>query len=426
MIGEKEAMAGQEESIRRLRPGSKKRRRGFGSSIIPAGPLVIWDETLRDGEQAPGVAFSADQKVELARMLDTLCVGVIDAGFPSVSVEERESVRRIRDSGLSAVVGATVRAKSQDVALAEAAGIRNLFMFAPTSDIHISTKFEGGRSKLAATILEAVRYSADRGLRVYFISEDSSRTDLGFLCDLIGEIHREGVRDVIITDTIGLLTPMDTREMIGAVKRLCPSDCSFGIHCHNDFGLATANTLAALEMGVTYATVTVNGIGERTGNASLEETVAALETIYGCCTGVDLGGLTELSRKVETFSGMPLSAHKAVVGFNAFRHESGIHVKAMLKNPRAYEILDPETVGATRALVLGKHSGRAAVRQCLEQEEIFVDEDRIAGIVQSVKGRVASPDLKRFIATLMTLYYTQHLGLSPKGLGRIVRGEEHP
>ena len=329
--------------------------------------VIIWDETMRDGEQAPGVVFSLQQKMELARLMDEAGVGIIDLGFPVVSVEEQETVRAIAGLGLKAETGVTLRAKKEDIDCALKLGIRRGFVFTPTSYLHIKVKFGIDPREHQKAVLETIKYAVDSGMDLCFISEDTTRSDPDYVIPMFNQVVELGVDKLMITDTVGVMVPATMRRFVANIIGRCPRGIRFGIHCHNDFGLATANTLAAVEAGVIMPTVTINGIGERAGNASFEETVMALELIYKIKTGIDLKKIMELSQRVEFFSGLPVPPNKAVVGYNAFRHESGIHVHAMLKELKTYETFPPELLGRQHEFVLGKHSGRSLLRTIREK-----------------------------------------------------------
>ena len=345
--------------------------------------VFIWDETLRDGEQSPGVALSVEEKVEIARLLDEIGVKVVDAGFPVVSESEREAIKAIVKDGLSADVGVTIRAKKEDIDSALSCDVKEVHMFLPTSDIHLEHKLRIKREEAIVRLIDAVDYAASHSLIIDFIAEDTSRTDMGFLKELLTPIVKK-IDKFMITDTVGVMTPDKMSILVEKVKEIIPG-MKLGVHCHNDFGLATANTIAAIEAGVRYPTVTVNGIGERAGNASFEEVVAASEFLLNKDTGIKTERLKGLSELVEEKTGMFVAANKPIVGFNAFRHESGIHVDGLLKNLETYEVLRPDSVGAEREFVLGKHSGRGLIVKMLSERAIELDDDRINEICEAVK-----------------------------------------
>jgi len=372
--------------------------------------VVIWDETLRDGEQAPGAAFSLQQKIQLAELLDEAGVGIIDLGFPVVSEEERQTVKTINRLGLNARTGVTLRAKKEDIDCALNCGIYRGFIFAPTSQLLIHTRFNMEGNTFKEQVLEVVKYALEMGMEVFFISEDTSRSDLEYIIPYFNELYQCGVDKIMITDTVGIMIPTTMKKLTAYIIENCHPGIKFGIHCHNDFGLATANTLAAIEAGITFPTLTLNGIGERAGNASFEETIMALELIYKVDTGIDLKKIMPLSRMVEQFSGLPVAPNKAVVGFNAFRHESGIHIHAMLKALETYETFPPEILGRKREFVLGKHSGRSLIRSILPPQSIGTEIEDI--LIDEIKRSDKNGEAKEKMIHQLQQYYMKELGIT--------------
>ncbi len=386
--------------------------------------VIIWDETMRDGEQAPGVVFSIRQKVELARLIDEAGVGIIDLGFPVVSAEEGEAARTISGLGLKAQTGVTLRAKKEDIDCALGLGIRRGFVFTPTSYLHIKVKFGITPQEHRKSVLETIKYAVNSGMDICFISEDTTRSDPDYVIPLFNEVAELGVDKMMITDTVGVMVPTTMRRFVAGIIAGCPRGTRFGIHCHNDFGLATANTLAAVEAGVVMPTVTVNGIGERAGNASFEETVMALELIYKIKTGIDLKKIMELSQRVEFFSGIPVPPNKAVVGHNAFRHESGIHVHAMLKELKTYETFSPELLGRRHEFVLGKHSGKSLIRNILDKHRCAGNppDDRLEEILlATLKRNGNNRERKEAFYSSHRDYYRQVLGVTEEEVLRLYR-----
>lgn len=241
---------------------------------------------------------------------------------------------------------------------------------------------------------------------------------MDFLVSLFNEIHECGVNKIVITDTVGIMLPSKMKQFMSEIKEKCYQDIQYGVHCHNDFGLATANTLAAIEAGAIYPTVTVNGIGERAGNASLEEIVLALEVLYKCNTGIDLKRIMELSDLVETITGFPISPNKAVVGFNAFRHESGLHVNSLLRSSRTYEPFPPEIIGRKHEFVFGKHCGRSLLRELLFNE--FDNEDVTETVLETIKCLRTNVKEKRAFVKCLHSYYKHYLGISEEEVLRLV------
>ena len=347
--------------------------------------IRVWDETLRDGEQSPGVCFTAEDKLDIAKLLDGMGVAVIDAGFPMVSEEERRAITAIAREGLSAAVGATVRAVPADIDAALRCEVREVHMFLPTSGLHLRHKLGISAEDAISRAVAAVEHAKRHGLVVDFIAEDATRTPMEYLLRFYRAVIDAGADRVMLTDTVGVMSPEAMFRFSRMVMDALGKKAEFAVHCHNDFGLAVANTLAAVLAGATYPTVTVNGIGERAGNAAFEETVIGLEHLYGIRTGIATERLAELSLLVERRSGMFNQPHKPVVGFNAFRHESGIHVDGVLQHTGTYEPIQPEEVGCCRSFVLGKHSGRSLVTALLASRALTASEEQVRAIAEDVK-----------------------------------------
>jgi isopropylmalate/homocitrate/citramalate synthase len=286
--------------------------------------VIFWEETLRDGEQTPGVVFTVDEKLKIARMLDDMGVGIMDVGIPVVSKEEFKAVKAIANEGLKATIIGAARTVKSDIDACVDADVDETSIFIACSDLHLKYKLQMSREKVLEISVESCEYAKDHGLDVAFVTEDTVRADLDFVTELYNACTEAGAKRAVLCDTVGVMTPAAMRWWIGEIKeRFKPVQLS--IHCHNDLGMAVANSLAAVECGVEVPHTTVNGIGERSGNASFEELVMALEVLYGHRTGIDLSKLYELSKTVEEISGIPLAINKPIVGYNAFSHESGIH-----------------------------------------------------------------------------------------------------
>ena len=336
--------------------------------------VLIFDTTLRDGEQSPGATLNIDEKLEIARQLARLGVNIIEAGFPIASPGDFEAVRRIaleigQDEGAPVIAG-LARANKPDIDRAweavRPAQRARIHTFLATSDIHLQYKLKISREECLARTADMVAYARSLCPDVEFSPEDAGRSDPAFLYQVLETAIRAGAVTLNIPDTVGYLTPQEFGALITGIRGNVPGidGVVLSAHCHNDLGLATANTLAGIQAGVRQAEVTVNGIGERAGNTSLEELVMALHTrpqMYGLRTDVDTTQIARTSRLVSAYTGIPVQPNKAIVGANAFAHEAGIHQDGMLKNPLTYEIMRPETIGITESkLVLGKHSGRHA------------------------------------------------------------------
>jgi len=339
--------------------------------------LIIFDTTLRDGEQSPGASMNTAEKLRLATQLEKLGVDILEAGFPAASEGDFEAVSRIAEKLKKTEVAALARTAKEDLDRAWNA-IRNaakprIHTFIATSDIHLDYKLKMSRDEVVKAAVEAVRYAKSFTGNVEFSAEDGSRSDRDFLCKIFEAVIEAGATTVNLPDTVGYAIPMEFAEMVKYVIAHTPNihKAIFSIHCHNDLGLATANTIAAISAGARQAEVTINGIGERAGNTSLEEVVMSLHTrpnYIPVTTGIETAQIYTTSRLVSMITGIMVQPNKAIVGANAFAHEAGIHQDGVLKNRMTYEIMKPETIGLNRNnLVLGKHSGRHALRSRLKE-----------------------------------------------------------
>jgi 2-isopropylmalate synthase len=349
----------------------------------------VFDTTLRDGEQSPGATLTSAEKVEIARGLTRLGVDVIEAGFPAASPDDLEGVRRIAievgntlegESELQRpipIICGLARASKKDIDAAweavQHAAHPRIHTFLATSPIHMRYKLGMEPEEVVDSVREMVAYAKSYCDDVEFSPEDAGRSDPDFLYLVLGEAIKAGATTLNIPDTVGYTTPEEFGSLISGIIANTPGieDVIVSIHCHNDLGLATANTLAGIQTGARQVEVTVNGIGERAGNTSLEEVVMALQTrraVYGLELGIDTTQIARISRMVSNYTGIPVQPNKAIVGANAFAHEAGIHQDGMLKHNETYEIMQPETVGLYRSkLVLGKHSGRHALKAHLQE-----------------------------------------------------------
>ena len=347
---------------------------------VAAGSVRIFDTTLRDGEQAPGAGLTAAEKLEVARQLARLKVDVIEAGFPAASPGDFEAVQRIaRETKGGIAVAALARCRDGDpqraVEAIRVAERPHLHVFIATSDIHLKHKLRLSREEALAEAVRWVSYGREAlgaDAEIEFSAEDASRTDLDFLLQVYGAVVEAGATTVNIPDTVGYAIPAEFGKLVGKVVDLVGRDATVSVHCHNDLGLATANTLAAVQAGARQVEVTINGLGERAGNASLEEVVMALRTrptqFPKLGSNVQTEQITAASRLVSYLTGFAIQPNKAVVGGNAFAHESGIHQDGVIKNPLTYEIMTPQSVGLSGSqLTIGKLSGRRGLQGKLRE-----------------------------------------------------------
>jgi len=352
---------------------------------LQALPVIINDSTLRDGEQTPGIAFTLAEKLAIARALDGAGVDEIEAGTPAMGGEELEAIRLMAASELRAAVIPWCRMTRADVDLAAQTGTGRVHLSVPVSDRQIHAKFGTGRQDVLARIADVIAHARDRGLKASVGGEDASRADPDFLARVVVAVQAAGGHRFRYADTLGVLDPFATRDAMAALAR--ETDIELEFHGHDDLGLATANTLAAVRGGATHASVCVLGLGERAGNAPLEEVVTALGETLGRRTRVRLERLPELAEIVARAACRPIPDNKPIVGGGVFSHESGIHVAGLLRDAATYEALDPARFGRQREIVLGKHSGRAAVRSMLRSIGLEDEHARLDRILAEVRAR---------------------------------------
>lgn len=347
--------------------------------------IKFCDTTLRDGEQAAGVVFSPDEKREIARQLAMAGVEQAEIGIPAMGEEEREVIRSIVEMGLPMKLSTWNRALKEDIDASLRTGVDWVHLTIPTSDLQMKAKLHMNRQEIVGLIRRAVAYAQRFGLEVSVGFEDASRAYTPFLMELVLMLYSDGIRRFRYADTVSMLQPVTIRERIRSLLSECPEDVELEVHCHNDFGLATANTLAALEAGAVWASTTVTGIGERAGNAAMEEVALAWHHLYGGRTGLDTIRLKGLAETVSMASGRPLPPSKPIVGTMVFTHESGIHVDGMLKNRETYQSFDPVEVGAEHRYVVGKHSGWKTVAHILREHGFRPEHEMSAEIMRGVR-----------------------------------------
>jgi 2-isopropylmalate synthase len=354
----------------------------------------IFDTTLRDGEQSPGFSMNAEEKIRMARQLAALHVDVLEAGFPIASRGDLEGVKAVAREVRTVPIAALARAKKQDVdaaieALQPAAEPR-LHIFLATSDLHLRVKLGITREQALEAVTSMIRYARRHVAEIEFSAEDAGRTDLSFLCRVCRAAVEAGASVLNLPDTVGYAVPEEYGSMFLSVREYLgdPGGVTLSAHCHDDLGLAVANSLAAVRAGVRQIECTVNGIGERAGNASLEEVAVALavrKDTFHVATNIQLDQLFKASRLLSEITGAAVAPNKAVVGANAFAHEAGIHQDGIIKNPQTYEIISPEMVGVpSRSLVLGKHSGRNALRVSLRDLGYEATDDELSEVYARV------------------------------------------
>ncbi len=368
----------------------------------------VFDTTLRDGEQTPGVSLSVEQKVMIADALDKLGVDVIEAGTAIASEGDFEAIKEISSRGLKAEICSFARIKKEDIDAAADANADSIFMVAPSSDLHMNAKFPGkGRDYVVEKSVEAIEYAKERGLTVEFGAEDASRADFGFVLELFDAAVDAGADRLTFADTVGVMTPERSEEVIKKLKERY--SVPIAIHCHDDFGLATANTVFAVKAGADEFHGTINGIGERAGNAAIEEVVIALEFLYGIKTRINKERLYDTSKLVEKLTRVIVPPNKPIVGENAFAHESGIHTSALLRDAKTYEPISPEVVGRKRVIVLGKHAGRASVEAIMKELGYKATPEQMREILARIKEigdrgkRVTDADVRTIIETVLQI-----------------------
>ena len=364
--------------------------------------IIVVDTTLRDGEQTAGVVFSNHEKIAIADLLNEVGVDQLEVGIPTMGGDEKEAIKKIAKRGLRASIMAWNRAVISDIEQSIDCGVDSVAISISVSDIHIEHKLKTSRQWVLESMIKSVEFAKKNGVYVSVNGEDASRADRDFLVEFITEAKKAGADRFRYCDTVGIMEPFKINNIIRDLRETTAFDIE--MHTHNDFGMATANAIAGILGGATHVGVTVNGLGERAGNAALEEVFMALKHVYGYELDVDTKRFRELSEYVSRASGRELPAWKAIVGTNMFAHESGIHADGAIKNPITYEAFSPDEVGLERQLVIGKHSGRASILKKFEEYGEELDSKAADWLLKKV--RETSVNLKRslFDKELVQLY----------------------
>lgn len=371
-------------------------------SLLGAAPLRIDDTTLRDGEQTAGVVFSHVEKVAIARMLDEVGVHQIEAGIPVMGGDERDVIEEIAHLGLKASVLGWNRANVADIQTSLDCGVDAVAISLATSDIHIETKLQKDRAWVLKTIRECTAFAKSAGVYVSVNAEDASRTDLGFLVEYAKAAQAEGADRLRFCDTIGLMEPFRTYRVIKALRE--ETGMEIEMHTHNDFGMAVSNAIAGLHAGATWVNTTIGGLGERAGNAALEEVIMALKYVEGFEQDFDTKRFRELGEYVAQAANRTIPEWKSVIGTNMFAHESGIHADGVIKNPKTYEVFSPDEVGLVRQIVVGKHSGSRSIELKFAEYGIEMSKETAGRMLPAVRSKAIELKRPLFDKELRQLY----------------------
>ncbi|MBE0476536.1 MAG: homocitrate synthase [Coriobacteriia bacterium] len=370
------------------------------SSLLGEKRVMIDDTTLRDGEQTAGVVFANQEKIRIARLLDEIGVDQIEAGIPAMGGDERDVIEEIAHLGLRASVLGWNRANINDIKTSLSCGVDAVAISLATSDIHIQSKLAKDREWVLDTIRECVAFAKSHDVYVSVNAEDASRTAIGFLTEYACAAQAEGADRIRFCDTIGVMEPFRTYNVVKHLREQCDMDIE--MHTHNDFGMAVANAIAGVHAGANWVNVTVGGLGERAGNAALEEVVMALKYIEDLELDFDTRRFRELGEYVAGAAGRQIPVWKSVIGTNMFAHESGIHADGVIKNPKTYEVFSPDEVGLQRQIVIGKHSGSRAIEMKFEEYGIPLTKEQAAEMLPAV--RRCAIELKRSLFDKELLY----------------------
>ncbi len=374
--------------------------------------VIILDSTLREGEQTPGVSFRVEEKLEIAKKLDEIGVGMIEAGSPMVSEGVKEAIKKIAKENLNAEIISHIRPVKSDVDLSLACDVDRVAIFIGTSKSHRESKLKMTKEQIEEKVLEAISYSKDHGLKVRFTPEDATRTEWEYLLHICKQASETGADRISVADTVGIMTPTQMYDLVSKIHSNVKSELD--LHCHNDLGLAVANSLAGVQAGATVVHTTVNGLGERTGIAPLSEVSVALKVLLDIDVGIKIERLSELSSIVERYSGVYISPITPVIGTNAFSHKAGIHTSAVLANPETYEAFDPSILGRARKIIVDKYAGRHAVKAKLDEMGISINDDQLQRITTEIKNLA---DKKKRIED------SDIVAVTEKVLGQRVSGE---